>query len=215
MPEVSVSILSLSTFMVREELGKLGDDVTTIHYDIMDGHFVKNIELGFSFLKEVSSCAGRPVECHLMVERPEDWVDRVADSGARTFFFHHEAVCDRDALISRIRGRGMRVGVALSPGTDTQEVRPYLGLIDSVLVMTVLPGFGGQVMIRDCLKKIPELREDNRNIEVCIDGGVSEKNIRDVQEFGPDIVVVGSFFWKSTDRSEIVKRLRGRESRAR
>ena len=125
-----------------------------IHVDVMDGHFVPNLTFGPKMVADLRKATRLPLDVHLMIERPEDWVDRYADAGATYLTIHVEASSDVPGTLSAIRARGVRPGLTLNPETPVDAVLPYLGSIDLALVMSVHPGFGGQKFIDTALDKV-------------------------------------------------------------
>eukprot|EP00833_Pecoramyces_ruminatium_P014050 jgi/Orpsp1_1/1188082/evm.model.d7180000062336.1 len=127
-----------------------------LHMDVMDGHFVPNITIGAPVIKSLRSCKPDAfLDCHIMASEPEKWVDEFAKVGANMFTFHIEAAAEKtEALIEKIKKAGMKVGLAVKPKTPVEDVIPFAGKVDMVLIMTVEPGFGGQSLIENCLEKV-------------------------------------------------------------
>ena len=167
-----------------------------IHVDVMDGHFVPNLTFGPKMVADLRKATRLPLDVHLMIERPEDWVDRYADAGATYLTIHIEATRDVLGTLAAIRGRGVRPGLTLNPETAVDVVMPYLGSVDLALVMSVHPGFGGQTFIESALDKVRTIREalDDQKLaaELEVDGGVKPDNCARVVAAGATVLVAGS-----------------------
>ncbi len=167
-----------------------------VHIDVMDGVFVPNISFGFPVMKPVRRATQKVLDVHLMIVEPERYVERFAQAGADYVTFHHEACDDPCAAIAKIKAAGAKAGVSVKPATPIEVIFPYLAQLDLVLVMSVEPGFGGQSFMPHSLDKVRALRReiDTKGYDciIEIDGGISEKNAREVFEAGVDAVVAGS-----------------------
>lgn len=167
-----------------------------VHIDVMDGVFVPNISFGFPVMKPVRRATQKVLDVHLMIVEPERYVERFAQAGADYVTFHHEACDDPRAAIAKIKAAGAKAGVSVKPATPIEVIFPYLAQLDLVLVMSVEPGFGGQSFMPHSLDKVRALRReiDTKGYDciIEIDGGISEKNAREVFEAGVDAVVAGS-----------------------
>jgi len=167
-----------------------------VHVDVMDGHFVPNLTFGPKMVADLHKATRLPLDVHLMIERPEDWIDRYVDAGAAYVVVHIEAVRDARSALARIRQRGAKAGLTLRPKTPVDTVMPYLADVDLVLVMSVEPGFGGQKFIESSLDKVRAFRKglDDRKLpaELEVDGGIKLENARRVAEAGATVLVAGS-----------------------
>lgn len=183
-----------------------------IHYDVMDGMFVRNISFGEPVLKSVSKLITLPIDAHLMIMDPIRYIDNYADLGVNGITFHFETASDTQTVIDKIRSRNLRVGLSVKPATPVSMIIPYLHSVDMVLVMTVEPGFGGQVFLPETLHKIKELRkyiDDNRlDVIIQVDGGINKETSAIVRECGADVLVSGSYIFNAENMSEAVKSLR-------
>ena len=172
----------------------------------MDGHFVPNLTFGPKMVADLHRATRLPLDVHLMIERPEDWVDRYVDAGAAYVVVHVEAARAVSATLARIRARGARAGITLNPDTPVDAILPYLSEVDLALVMSVNPGFGGQKFIEGALAKLQRLRKeiDARRlpVELEVDGGVKLDNVRRVIEAGASVVVAGSAVFEAPEGVE-------------
>ena len=196
-PKFAPSILSADFARLAEAViavERAGAD--WIHVDVMDGHFVPNLTFGPKMVADLRKATRLPLDVHLMIERPEEWVDRYADAGATYLTIHVEATRDVPGTLAAIRGRGVRPGLTLNPETAVDAVMPYLGSVDLALVMSVHPGFGGQTFIESALDKVRAIREalDKRKLaaELEVDGGVKPDNCARVVAAGATVLVAGS-----------------------
>ena len=174
-----------------------------VHVDVMDGHFVPNLTFGPKMVADLSRATQLPLDVHLMIERPDDWVDRYVEAGAAFVTVHIEAVRDARETLSRIRAHGARAGLTLNPETGVDAVLPFLDAADLLLVMSVHPGFGGQSFIEGSLDKVRAIRRalDERHLpgELEVDGGIKVHNARRVAEAGASVLVAGSAVFEDRD----------------
>lgn len=177
-----------------------------VHVDVMDGHFVPNLTFGPKLVSDLHKATRLPLDVHLMIERPDDWVDRYVDAGAAYVVVHVEAARAVSATLARIRARGAKAGITLNPDTPIEAILPYLGEVDLALVMSVKPGFGGQKFIDSALGKLQRLRKEidaqRLPVELEVDGGVKLDNVRRVIEAGASVVVVGSAVFEAPEGVE-------------
>jgi ribulose-phosphate 3-epimerase len=202
-PHISASILNADFGGLRDEVRRAADGgVDSIHLDVMDGHFVDNLSFGPVVIEAVRPATGLPFHTHLMIDNPLAYAERFADAGSDLIVFHVEVDDEPGSVISAIERAGRRAGIALNPETPAAAVRPWLERVDLVLVMTVHPGWGGQVFITDVLPKLRELRDevDGRGLPVAIgvDGGVNLETIGAAYGAGGEVLVTGSALY-STD----------------
>lgn len=196
---------------VFRALKEYGADL--IHYDVMDGHFVPNISFGPGFLKSLRSESDLPVDVHLMVSNPENWIDPFVDAGADYITFHIEACREPIKLLDTIHAKGIKAGLVVNPETDVSTLFPYIPYCDMLLIMSVRPGFGGQSFIPESIKKISQIRERiDRTGSVCeleIDGGINVENAKACIDAGATVLVAGSSVFRSPDPATVIKNLRG------
>jgi len=201
-PRLAPSILAADFARLGEQVGELQEaGADRIHVDVMDGHFVPNISIGPGVVRSMRRITDLPLETHLMVARPEDFIEPFAEAGSDSIIFHCEATSSSKELIARIREFGMGVGITLRPGTPTRAVEPFLGDVDLVLVMTVEPGFGGQEFLSGTLEKISRLRraiqQVNPTCELEVDGGIDSKTAPIALQAGARVFVAGSAIFTS------------------
>jgi ribulose-phosphate 3-epimerase len=174
-----------------------------IHVDVMDGHFVPNLTFGPKMVADLRKATRLPLDVHLMIERPEDWVARYVEAGATYVTVHVEAARDAAGALDAIRKAGARSGITLNPETAVTRLAPYLERADLVLVMSVHPGFGGQAFIASALDKVRALRAmlDARGskAELEVDGGIKLENARDIAAAGASVLVAGSAVYLDPD----------------
>jgi ribulose-phosphate 3-epimerase len=206
-----VSAPKLAPSILSADFAHLGDAVAAaeaggadwIHVDVMDGHFVPNLTFGPKMVADLRKATRLPLDVHLMIERPEDWVARYVEAGATYVTVHVEAARDAAGALDAIRKAGARSGITLNPETDVTRLAPYLERADLVLVMSVHPGFGGQAFIASALDKVRALRTmlDARGskAELEVDGGIKPENARDVAVAGASVLVAGSAVYLDPD----------------
>ena len=174
-----------------------------VHVDVMDGHFVPNLTFGPKMVADLHKATRLPLDVHLMIDRPEDWVERYVSAGATYLTIHVEASNDVPGTLQAIRSRGVRPGITLNPETPVDAVLPHLGAVDLVLVMSVRPGFGGQKFIEGSLDKVRTIRAalDQRRlaVELEVDGGIKPDNAARVAAAGATVLVAGSAIYEDPD----------------
>ena len=174
-----------------------------IHFDIMDGVFVPNISFGFPVMKAVASIAKIPLDVHFMIVHPENYIEKTAQLGAYMMTVHAEVCPDLHAIISQIHEAGMKAGVSVKPASPLSMVEDILNEVDMILIMSVEPGFGGQKFIESSLDKIRELRSmieaKGSKALIEVDGGVDNRTAPLLREAGADVLVSGSYIFKSAD----------------
>ncbi len=210
---ISASILSADFGNLRDELNRAQDaGCDMIHFDVMDGHFVPNISYGVPVLKSIRKYSPLPFDVHLMISEPEKYIEAFKSAGADIITFHEETECDKDALIDKIHSLGMKAGMSVKPNTPVSALYPYLNKLDMALVMTVEPGFGGQGFIEFTLDKIASLRghAESMNIplDIEVDGGITDKTSPRVRHAGANVLVSGSYLFKSDNMRRSASLLR-------
>jgi ribulose-phosphate 3-epimerase len=169
---------------------------TVIHFDVMDGHFVPNLTIGAPVLASLRKVTRLPIDCHMMIENPNDFIESFADAGADWMSVHYEACRHLHRTLEHIAEHGMQSAVVINPATPVEVLIPILGMVHHVLVMSVNPGFGGQSFIPYSLKKIRRLKELRQELglgyRIEVDGGVAHDTIAQVVEAGAELLVAGS-----------------------
>jgi ribulose-phosphate 3-epimerase len=213
--EIAPSILSADFANLAREIEKAEvGGANIVHLDVMDGHFVPNITIGPPVVESVRKITRLPLDAHLMIEKPERYLDDFIRAGVSWLSVHVEADAHLDRTLNYLKASGVKAGVAINPGTALSTLEQILPIADFVLIMTVNPGFGGQRFIPYTLKKISQLREsivcNGYKARIEVDGGIGPSNLQDILAAGAEIIVAGSaIFGSQKDVSGAVKELRG------
>ncbi len=212
-PIIAPSLLSANFLELDKEIKMINEsEAGWFHLDIMDGKFVPNITFGFPVIKQIKTVAKKPLDVHLMIEQPERYVNDFFQAGADILTIHYEAVTHLHRIIYAIKESGMKAGVALNPHTPVECLQDIIRDVDMVLIMSVNPGFGGQKFIHQSFAKIARLKEmivdANTQTLIEVDGGVDTSNATDLVLAGADVLVSGSFVFKSENPKETIKALR-------
>ena len=201
---VSPSILAADFLNLGRDIEMLNSsDADMIHCDVMDGVFVPNISFGFPVIKQVASIAKKPLDVHLMIVNPQNYIGMVRDAGAALMNVHQEACVHLHRTICAIKDAGMKAAVTLNPSTPVEMLEDVIEDVDMVLLMSVNPGFGGQKFIENTLKKTRRLRAmievSQSNALIEIDGGVNANTAPKLSEAGADVLVAGSYVFNAAD----------------
>ncbi len=206
------SILSADFAALGNAIDQVSQDADMIHVDVMDGHFVPNLTIGPPVVADLRKRSKLPLDVHLMIENPVNWIEPFAASGADTLVVHAEACPHLLRALQQIADVGCSAGVAINPGTSLSQIEEALPYVDMVLLMTVNPGFGGQKYIPTMSRKIKRLRQmldcQERPVHIQIDGGIYTGNIREAYQAGADMIVVGSACYCHPDPAAALKELR-------
>ncbi|KAK1351067.1 ribulose-phosphate 3-epimerase [Hamiltosporidium tvaerminnensis] len=206
MKEVSISILNCNLLDVNKELDNLETlGVEHLHLDILDTSFTENISFGPDFINQILE-RDFIIDLHFMIENPLKILSKINLKRVYTVIIHQEINANKYDIFEYLRLNRCRSGIALNPETKAEEIEKYLPLIDFVLIMTVNPGFGGQKFMKNCLEKIEKIKKMNKNILIGVDGGVTCETIQMMK--GVNQVVVGSYFFKSTDKKAVLNDLK-------
>lgn len=211
--------LEILPSLLAADFGRLSDEILraeasgadALHLDIMDPHFVPNLSFG----PDVVALSRRTVpgfyrNVHLMMSRPDLYLEKFAAAGAQTIQIHVEADCDLHVELARIRSLGVKPAIVLNPETPVERIAPYLDEVDEVLVMTVHPGYGGQKFIADCLPKVSWVRERRPGLDIMVDGGVNGDTAVESVKAGANQLVAGSYLFRQSDMAAAVADMRRR-----
>ncbi len=210
---VSASVLSADMMNLEKEIRHMEESgVDMLHFDVMDGIFVDNITYGLPILQQVDKITEMTLDVHLMITDPLRYAERFADFGADIITFHYESKSDVRKTIDAIHSKGIKAAVSVKPLTPVEEIYEFLPDVEMILVMTVEPGFGGQSFISDTLEKVRKLREKitelGLNVDIQVDGGINSETAALVKKAGANILVSGSWLFKSEDMAASVRLLK-------
>ena len=206
--------------ILSADFNRLGNDIEMInqseadyiHFDVMDGVFVPNISFGIPVIQHVNKIATKPLDVHLMIVEPDKFIDPFVQAGASILTVHYEVCTHLHRTIQQIKDKGIKASVCLNPHTPVVVLEDIIADLDMVLLMSVNPGFGGQVFIENTYKKVQQLKElINKNNPDClieVDGGVNYDTGRKLYEVGVDVLVAGSFVFNSDNPKETISKLK-------
>ena len=212
-------MIQISPSILSADFSRLEQDVVDVekggahmlHIDVMDGHFVPNISFGACVMQSLRPRTDLFFDVHLMISDPLTYAKDFAKAGADMITFHYEADSDPQETINEIRDLGLKVGMAIKPGTDVKVLDPFLPQLDMALVMTVEPGFGGQKFMTDMMPKVEYLRnwanENHKALWIQVDGGIAASTAKTVADAGAGVLVAGSAVFGAPDRQEAVEHI--------
>ncbi|GGG26558.1 ribulose-phosphate 3-epimerase [Dokdonia pacifica] len=210
---IAPSVLAADFANLQRDVEMINNsDADWFHIDIMDGVFVPNISFGMPVLRDIVKHASKTIDVHLMIVEPDRYIQKFADLGSNILTVHYEACTHLHRTIQAIKATGMKAGVALNPHTSVHLLEDVIQDLDMVCLMSVNPGFGGQSFIENTYAKVSALKEiitrKNASTLIEIDGGVTNKNAKQLVAAGADVLVAGSYVFKSDDPITTVKELR-------
>jgi len=209
--QIAPSILASDFANLASETGRVSN-ADWLHVDVMDNHFVPNLTLGQPVVEALAKATSIPLDCHLMIEDPDRWAPGYVEAGAQSVTFHAEAASAPIRLARELRAMGARAGMGLRPATAIEGYEELLPELDTLLLMTVEPGFGGQEFLEMCLPKIRRTKAliDKHGLELWlqVDGGISTDTIEQCAEAGADVFVAGSAVFRAEDPNQMVESLR-------
>ncbi len=198
---ISPSILAADFLNLEQDIKKINDsNAQWIHLDVMDGLFVPNITFGYDLVSKIRPLTKLTLDVHLMIEDPIRYVEQFTISGADIITFHLEAYENSEEVlncINKIKSFGVKVGLALNPGTDIENISEFIEQLDMILIMSVNPGFGGQSFNSNCIDKIKYIRKLNENILIQVDGGINNNTAKLVKDAGANVLVAGSYIFNN------------------
>jgi len=200
MVKIAPSILAADLLNIKSEVINVDNaGAEFIHIDIMDGHFVPNLSFGYNMVKTLRPITNKILDVHLMISPVEPFIKEFIDAGSDIISFHPEADKNTKEIISTIKKSNCKVGIAVHPNIKIEEIKEFLNDVDLVIIMTVIPGFGGQKFLEDQVNKISALKEIRKNInanyEIEIDGGINYQTSKICIDKGADILVAGSYVY--------------------
>lgn len=212
MIQIAPSMLAADFLHLEKDVETVNQHADLFHLDVMDGVFVPNISFGFPVIEAISKKAEKPLDVHLMIIDPENYVERFAKVGAEMISFHLNATKDPSAVLKQIRSYGVKAGLVINPDIPVESLFPYLAEADFILLMSVFAGFGGQKFIEETYDRVrvlkAEIDRQGLDIPIQVDGGVSASNAAALVDAGATILVAGSAVFKAEDPAAVIAAMR-------
>ena len=212
MIQIAPSMLAADFLHLEKDVETVNQHADLFHLDVMDGVFVPNISFGFPIIEAIAKKAQKPMDVHLMIIEPENYVERFAKVGAYMISFHLNATKDPAAVLKQIRSYGVKAGLVINPDLPVESLFPYLAEADFILLMSVFAGFGGQKFIEDTYERVRTLKAEidrqGLDLPIQVDGGVSAANAAALVDAGATILVAGSAVFKAEDPAAVIAAMR-------
>ena len=212
MIQIAPSMLAADFLHLEKDVETVNQHADLFHLDVMDGVFVPNISFGFPIIEAIAKKAQKPMDVHLMIIDPENYVERFAKVGAHMISFHLNATKDPAAVLKQIRSYGVKAGLVINPDLPVESLFPYLAEADFILLMSVFAGFGGQKFIEDTYERVRTLKAEidrqGLDLPIQVDGGVSAANAAALVDAGATILVAGSAVFKAEDPAAVIAAMR-------
>ena len=212
MIQIAPSMLAADFLHLEKDVKTVNKHADLFHLDVMDGVFVPNISFGFPVIEAIAKMAEKPMDVHLMIINPENYVERFAKVGAEMISFHLNATKDPAAVLKQIRSYGVKAGLVINPDLPVESLFPYLAEADFILLMSVFAGFGGQKFMEATYDRVRTLKAEidrqGLDLPIQVDGGVSASNASDLAEAGATILVAGSAVFKAEDPAAVIAAMR-------
>ncbi len=210
---IAPSLLAADPLNLQKEIHDIEQyGIDFHHIDVMDGHFVPNLTFGPPLIRALKTITKVPLDVHIMVSNPDQVALDYVEAGADILVFHAEATVHHHRLLQMIKSRGAKAGIAINPTTPLESISPLLPYIDQINVMSVNPGFGGQSFIPETIGRLRQIKSmvsaTGRAIDIEIDGGITNHNIRSVIDAGANLIVAGSYIYQSKNRKAAIDSLR-------
>ena len=218
-PIIAPSILAADFARLADEVGAIEGSADWVHVDVMDNHFVPNLTIGLPVVQRLREATAIPFDVHLMITDPDRWARGYAEAGAYNVTFHAEACDDPVKLAKTLRAAGSRAGLAIDRDTPVEPYLELLPYVDTVLIMTIKAGFGGQAFLPEMLAKVRDVRRRVRikelEVRIEVDGGIAADTIEQAAEAGADAFVAGTAVYGAADPAEAIRKLRAQAQRVR
>lgn len=212
MVQIAPSMLAADFLHLEKDVELVNQHADIFHLDVMDGIFVPNISYGFPVIEAIAKKATKTLDAHLMIIKPENYVERFAQAGVDMLSFHLNATEKPGEVLAKVKSLGMKAGLAINPDIPVESLYPYLGQCDFVLLMSVFAGFGGQKFIEDTYERVAAVKKEilaqGADCKIQVDGGVSAANSKQLIECGAEILVAGSAVFKAEDPQAVISEMK-------